>query len=161
MEDKQGSVQDREEVAAMIARARAAQEAIADYTQEQVDQLITAMVWAVAREDRSEEIARFTVDETQLGNYEGKYLKIHRKTRATLMDIINDKSVGVIEEIPERNIVKIAKPVGVIGALSPSTNPEATPVIKAISAVKGRNAIIVAPHPRAKLTNKKICYYMR
>ncbi len=150
-----------QEIAEMMARARAAQEQIADYTQEQVDELITAMVYSVAREDRSEEIARFTVEETQLGNYEGKYLKIHRKTRATLMDIINDKSVGVIEELPERNIVKIAKPVGVIGALSPSTNPEATPVIKAISAVKGRNAIIIAPHPRAKLTNKKICDYMR
>ncbi|MEE4661307.1 MAG: aldehyde dehydrogenase family protein, partial [Halieaceae bacterium] len=115
----------------------------------------------VAREDRAEEIAQFTVDETRLGNYSGKYLKIHRKTRAALMDIINDKSVGVIEELPERNIVKIAKPVGVIGALSPSTNPEATPVIKAIAALKGRNAIIIAPHPRAKLTNKKICDYMR
>ena len=77
------------------------------------------------------------------------------------MDIIDDKSVGVIEEDLERNLVKIAKPVGVIGALSPSTNPEATPVIKGISAVKGRNAIIVAPHPRAKLTNKMICDYMR
>ncbi|AQA19603.1 aldehyde dehydrogenase [Halioglobus japonicus] len=150
-----------QEVAEMMARARAAQAQIANYTQEQVDELITAMVYSVAREDRSEEIARFTVEETQLGNYDGKYLKIHRKTRATLLDIINDKSVGVIEELPERNIVKIAKPVGVIGALSPSTNPEATPVIKAISAVKGRNAIIVAPHPRAKLTNKKICDYMR
>lgn len=150
-----------QEVALMMERARAAQAQIANYTQEQVDELITAMVYSVAREDRSEEIARFTVEETQLGNYAGKYLKIHRKTRATLLDIIDDKSVGIIEELPERNIVKIAKPVGVIGALSPSTNPEATPVIKAISAVKGRNAIIVAPHPRAKLTNKKICDYMR
>ena len=161
MEDNEELIAAREEVAVMMARARAAQEQIADYTQEQVNELITAMVWSVGREDRSEEIARLAIDETQLGNYEGKYLKIHRKTRATLMDIIGDKSVGVIEEIPERNIVKIAKPVGVIGALSPSTNPEATPVIKAISAVKGRNAIIVAPHPRAKLTNKKICDYMR
>jgi sulfoacetaldehyde dehydrogenase len=66
-----------------------------------------------------------------------------------------------LEEDPERNIVKIAKPMGVIGALAPSTNPEATPVIKAIHAVKGRNSIIVAPHPRAKLTNKKICDLMR
>ena len=70
--------------------------------------------------------------------YDGKFLKISRKTRAALMDIIDDKSVGVIEELPERNIVKIAKPIGVIGALSPSTNPEATPVIKAICAVKSR-----------------------
>ena len=161
MEQNQELIDARADIAAMMARARAAQEHIADYSQEQVDELITAMVWAVAREDVSEKIARFTVDETQLGNYEGKYLKIHRKTRATLMDIIHDKSVGVIEEDRERNIVKIAKPVGVVGALSPSTNPEATPVIKAISAVKGRNAIIVAPHPRAKLTNKLICDYMR
>jgi len=161
MEDSQELLEAREEISAMMERARAAQAQIADYTQEQVDELITGMVWAVAQEARSEEIARFTVQETQLGNYEGKYLKIHRKTRATLMDIIDDKSVGVIEEDPERNIVKIAKPVGVIGALSPSTNPEATPVIKSISAVKGRNAIIIAPHPRAKLTNKMICDYMR
>jgi sulfoacetaldehyde dehydrogenase len=119
------------------------------------------MVWSVARPGVAEEIAQFTLDETQLGNYEGKFLKIQRKTRATLMDIIDDKSVGILEEDPERAIVKIAKPMGVIGALAPSTNPEATPVIKAIHAVKGRNSIIVAPHPRAKLTNKKICDLMR
>jgi sulfoacetaldehyde dehydrogenase len=151
----------QEHIQELVARSRKAQQQIANYTQEQVDELITAMVYSVAREEVSEKIAQFAVEETQLGNYEGKYLKIHRKTRATLMDIINDKSVGVIEELPERNIIKIAKPIGVIGALSPSTNPEATPVIKAISAVKGRNSIIVAPHPRAKLTNKMICDYMR
>ena len=108
MEQSQELMAAREEIQAMMARARAAQAQIADYTQEQVDELITAMVWAVAQEERSEKIAQFTVDETQLGNYAGKYLKIHRKTRATLMDIINDRSVGVIEEDPERNIVKIA-----------------------------------------------------
>ncbi len=150
-----------EEVAELVARSRAAQQQIENYTQEQVDELIRAMVWAVAEESVAEKIAQHTVDETQLGNYDGKYLKIFRKTRATLFDIIDDKSVGIIEEDHERNIVKIAKPVGVIGALSPSTNPEATPVIKAISAVKGRNSIIVAPHPRAKLTNKMICDLMR
>jgi sulfoacetaldehyde dehydrogenase len=149
------------EIAELVARARAAQAQIEDYTQEQVDKLITAMVWAVAKPGVAEKIAQFTVDETQLGNYDGKFLKIFRKTRATLYDIISDKSVGVLEEDPVRNIVKIAKPVGVIGALAPTTNPEATPVIKAISAVKGRNAIIVAPHPRAKLTNKMICDLMR
>ena len=150
-----------EEIAALIKRSRAAQQQIEHYTQEQVDDLIRAMVWAVAKPGVAEEIAQFTVDETQLGNYDGKFLKIQRKTRATLMDIIDDKSVGILEEDPERNIVKIAKPMGVIGALAPSTNPEATPVIKAIHAVKGRNSIIVAPHPRAKLTNKKICDLMR
>ncbi len=149
------------EMEALIARSRAAQAQIENYSQEQVDELIRAMVWSCARPEVAEKIAQFTVDETELGNYDGKFLKISRKTRATLMDIINDKSVGIIEEDPVRNIVKIAKPMGVIGALSPSTNPEATPVIKAISAVKGRNSIVIAPHPRAKLTNKMICDYMR
>ena len=155
------TISPEEQIRGLIERSRAAQAQIENYTQEQVDELIRAMVWSVARPGVAEKIAQFTVDETQLGNYDGKFLKIQRKTRATLMDIINDKSVGIIEEDPERNIVKIAKPMGVIGALSPSTNPEATPVIKAIHAVKGRNSIIVAPHPRAKLTNKMICDYMR
>lgn len=149
------------EIKGLIERSRAAQAQIENYTQEQVDKLIRALVWSVARPGMAEKIAQFTVDETRLGNYEGKFLKISKKTRATLMDIIDDKSVGVIEEDKDRNIVKIAKPCGVIGALAPSTNPEATPVIKAISAIKGRNSIIIAPHPRAKLTNKMICDLMR
>ena len=151
----------KEEIGKLVERSRIAQRQIENYSQEQVDELIRAMVWCVARPGVAEEIAQFTIDETQLGNYEGKFLKIQRKTRATLMDIIHDKSVGILEEDKERAIVKIAKPMGVIGALSPSTNPEATPVIKAIHAIKGRNSIIVAPHPRAKLTNKKICDLMR
>lgn len=149
------------EIAELIARSRAAQAQIENATQEQVDRWIKGMVWAVAKESTAEMIAQHTVDESQLGNYDGKYLKIFRKTRATLMDIIDDKSVGVIEEDSARNLIKIAKPVGVIGALSPSTNPEATPVIKAISAVKGRNSIIICPHPRAKVTNAIICNLMR
>ncbi len=145
----------------LIERSQAAQQQIEHYSQEQVDELITAMVWSVCRPGVAEEIAQFTVDETQLGNYEAKFTKISRKTRAALMDIIDDKSVGVIEEDNVRNIVKIAKPMGVVGALIPCTNPEATPVIKAISAIKGRNSIILAPHPRSKLTNKKISDLMR
>ncbi len=148
-------------VQSLVVRSRKAQAQIEHYTQQQVDELITAMVWAVARPEVAEKIARFTVEETQLGNYEGKYLKIFRKTRAALYDIIDDKSVGVLEEDKARNLIKIAKPVGVIGALVPCTNPEATPVIKAINAIKGRNAIIVAPHPRSKQTNKMICDLMR
>ena len=149
------------EVAALIERSRKAQAQIENATQEQVDRWIRGMVYAVCKPGMDEELARETVEETQLGNYEGKFKKISIKTRAALMDIIDDKSVGVIEEIPERNIVKIAKPVGVIGALTPSTNPEATPVIKAICAVKGRNSIIICPHPRAKFVNAKICNLMR
>jgi len=160
--DKQiADTDDAREIAAMIERARVAQAQIENYTQEQVDELIRAMVWSCCQPGVAENIAQHTLDETQLGDYNGKFAKIFTKTRAALMDIIDDKSVGVIEEDTERNIIKIAKPVGVIGALSPSTNPEATPVIKGINAVKGRNAIIVAPHPRAKLTNKMIVDNMR
>jgi sulfoacetaldehyde dehydrogenase len=150
-----------QEITALIARSRAAQAQIEDYNQAQVDELIRAMVWSCAQPGVAEEIAQYTVDETQLGDYNGKFLKISVKTRAALMDIIDDKSIGIIEEDKARNIIKIAKPMGVIGALSPSTNPEATPVIKAINAIKGRNAIIIAPHPRAKLTNRMIVNNMR
>jgi sulfoacetaldehyde dehydrogenase len=151
----------RDEIASLVGRSRVAQKQIENYSQEQVDRLIRGMVWSVCRPDVAEKIAHFTVDETKLGNYDGKYLKIFRKTRATLLDIIGDKSVGIIEEDYARGLVKISKPVGVIGALAPSTNPEATPVIKAISAIKGRNSIVIAPHPRAKMTNKLICDNMR
>lgn len=149
------------EIARLIERARKAQAVLETYDQARIDELITAMVWSCCQPGVAEELAQFTLDETRLGDFDGKYKKIAIKTRAALMDIIDDVSVGVIEEDPERNIVKIAKPIGVIGALSPSTNPEATPVIKSINAVKARNAIVIAPHPRAKLTNKKIVDRMR
>ena len=71
-------------IAALVERSRRAQQQIADYSQAQVDELIRAVVYAVARQDRAEEIAQFAVDETRLGNYAGKYLKIHRKTRGRL-----------------------------------------------------------------------------
>ncbi|MGK0500896.1 MAG: sulfoacetaldehyde dehydrogenase, partial [Oceanicoccus sp.] len=159
--DNSAAIEATAQINGLIARSRAAQAQIDHYSQEQVDELITAMVWSVCQPGVAEDIAQFTVDETQLGNYDGKFLKISRKTRAALMDIIDDKSVGVIEEDKLRNIIKIAKPIGVVGALIPCTNPEATPVIKAISAVKGRNSIILSPHPRSKLTNKKISDLMR
>ncbi|MBM3778252.1 MAG: aldehyde dehydrogenase family protein [Acidimicrobiia bacterium] len=149
------------EIQGLIARARRAQTAIESFDQRQVDDLIRAMVWAVCQPGVAGRIARLAVDETRLGNYESKLAKMANKTRAALADIIHDRSVGVIHVDEARQIIEIAKPVGVIGALSTSTHPEATPVVKAINAVKGRNAIIVAPHPRAKGTNKVVCDLMR
>ncbi|MCY4041894.1 MAG: aldehyde dehydrogenase family protein [Gammaproteobacteria bacterium] len=159
--DEARTQDDAEAVRLRIESARRAQAHIEDYSQAQVDQLIRAMVWSCAQPGVAEELAQHALDETELGDYAGKFAKMSYKTRAALMDIIDDRSVGIIEEDVDRNIVKIAKPVGVIGALAPSTNPEATPVIKAINAVKARNAIIIAPHPRAKLTNKLIVDHMR
>ena len=95
------------DVEVLIQRARVAQAAIADYTQAQVDELIKAMVWSCAQPGVAEVLAQQTLDETQLGDYNGKFAKISVKTRAALMDILPDKSVGVIEEDLERNIIKI------------------------------------------------------
>ena len=145
----------------LVDRARVAQQHVESYSQKQVDELITAMVWSVARSGPAEEIASLAVEETRLGNYEGKLTKMASKCRAALADIIHDKSVGVIEVDHERNLMKIAKPIGVVGALTPTTHPEASPVVKAIAAVKGRNAIIIAPHPRGKKTCQLVCEYMR
>ena len=141
--------------------SRAPQMQIKNYTQEQVDQLCRAIVWACGRPGMAEKIAKMAVEESGIGYFEGKLLKVAKKMRYAWFDIMNDKSVGIIEEDKERNLLKIAKPVGVIGALSPSTNPEGTPPFKAMSAIKGRNSIIITPHPRAKVTNKFVCDVMR
>lgn len=145
----------------LVGRARAAQEAIADLTQEQVDEVVAAVAWAMVQPDVVKEISEFAVEETQLGNVQGKKVKLEKKVRGTLRDMLGAKTVGVIERDAAKGLIKIAKPVGVIGALVPTTNPEATPVIKAMDALKGKNAIIFAPHPRSKVTNLKITNIMR
>ncbi len=148
-------------VQGLIERARTAQEAITDLTQDQVDEVVTAVAWAMVQPEVVQEISEFAVEETQLGNVQGKKVKLEKKIRGALRDMMGAKTVGIIERIPEKGLIKIAKPVGVIGALVPTTNPEATPVIKAMNALKGKNAIIFAPHPRSKVTNLKITNIMR
>ena len=122
---------------------------------------LTAIAWDIVRDGPVQEIARLAVEESQMGNYESKYSKLMVKIKGLVRDLKDVKTVGVIEHDTSRNIIKIAKPVGVIGAVIPCTNPEATPVIKAMNAIKGRNAVIFAPHPRTKKTNKFIVEIMR
>ncbi|GMQ63995.1 aldehyde dehydrogenase family protein [Vallitalea maricola] len=148
-------------VSEFITRARAAQEIAEGYSQERVDELVRAIAWEIVQPDKAKEVAALAIEESQLGNYEGKYGKLMKKVRGALRDMKDCKSVGVIERVPEKGLIKFAKPVGVIGALVPCTNPEATPVIKAMNAIKGRNAIVFAPHPRTKKTNKLIIDTMR
>ncbi|MHB1394807.1 MAG: aldehyde dehydrogenase family protein [Clostridia bacterium] len=150
-----------EYVAGLVKRARAAQEAIDNYTQEQVDRLVTAVVWNIVKDGPAQEISKLAVEESGMGNYEGKYNKLMAKAKGCIRDMKGKKSVGVIEIDEEKQIMKIAKAVGVIGALCPCTNPEATPTVKVASALKGRNAIILAPHPRTKKTNTFIASLMR
>lgn len=150
-----------EYVAQLVERARKAQEAIEDYTQEQVDKLVTAIVWNIVKDGPAQEISKLAVEESRMGNFEGKYNKLMAKSKGALRDMIGKKSVGVIEVDEEKQIMKIAKPVGVIGGLVPCTNPEATPTVKVAHALKGRNAIILSPHPRTKKTNTFIVNIMR
>ncbi len=149
------------DISETVARARAAQAAIADYTQEQVDELCTAVAWAVARKDRAEALAQLAVDEGAFGNYADKVVKINKRVLGVLSDMRSVRTVGVVEEDPDKGLVKIAKPVGVVAALIPTTGPDATPPVKALFALKGRNAIIVAPHPRTKNTSAAVVDYMR
>lgn len=148
-------------VSNLVDRARKAQEAIEDYTQEQVDRLVTAIVWNIVKDGPAQEISKLAEEESRMGNYQDKYNKLMAKSKGALRDMKGKKSVGVIEVDEERKLIKIAKPVGVIGALVPCTNPEATPTVKIAHAIKGKNAIILSPHPRTKKTNSLIVKIVR
>ncbi|MGH2374801.1 MAG: aldehyde dehydrogenase family protein, partial [bacterium] len=101
------------------------------------------------------------VDEGGFGNYADKVTKIRNRVMGTLADIAGVKTVGVVEERPEKGLIKIAKPVGVVAALIPTTGPDATPPLKTLLALKGRNAIIIAAHPRTQQTSALVVQYMR
>jgi sulfoacetaldehyde dehydrogenase len=137
-----------EAVAELVDRARQAQREFEGYTQEQVDEVVTGVAWACYKQENAEALARLAVDTTGMGRYEDKVAKNRRKTMGTLRDLLAVRSVGVIREDPKEGITEIAKPVGVVGAIVGSTNPAATPVNKAMMALKGRNPIIIAPSPK-------------
>lgn len=145
----------------LVARARAAQAVVSDWSQAQVDDMIAAAGWAVYRRDHAEACARLACDETGMGIYEDKVLKHRKKTLGTLRDLQDAKTVGLIEEDRGRGLLKFAKPVGVVGALTPVTNASSTICCNGLSILKGRNAVIFAPHPAAKRTAALTCGYMR
>lgn len=150
-----------EYISQLMDRARTAQKQIEFFSQEQVDNMCERIAWATVQEDFAQKIAEFAVEETQMGDVPSKYGKMMNKVRGGWFDMKGQKSAGVIEENAALGLVKIAKPVGVIGALVPCTNCEATQVLKAMSAIKTRNAIILAPHPRARKTNEMVVNKMR
>ncbi len=145
----------------LVAKARTAMAEFADADQARVDEAVTALAWSIYEPGRAKELAELAVQDTGLGNVESKIMKNTRKTFGCLRDLSRVKSVGIIEEIPEKGLVKYAKPVGVVGAVTPSTNPAATPVNKAMFAIKGRNAVIIAPSPAGLGTTTKTVDYMR
>ncbi len=149
------------EIGVYIQKARAAQQKVENYSQGQVDELVTAVCWAIVREDRAKELAKLAVDEGGFGNYEDKVSKIRNRCMGTLRDMQTVKTVGSVDTFPEKGLIKIAKPVGVVAALIPTTGPDATPPLKTLLALKGRNAIIIAAHPRTQLTTELTVKYMR
>jgi len=152
-----------EEIAAaeeMIRRARKAMEQIKDYDQAQVDRLVQALGWNTGNEKTFVRIAQMGVDESGIGDREGRAGK-RFKVLGVLRDALRQKSVGVIEEDKEKGLTKIAKPAGVIASLIPTTNPELTPPVTGIYAIKCKDAVIFSPHPRAKQTTNEMVRVMR
>jgi sulfoacetaldehyde dehydrogenase len=145
----------------LIRRARAAMAQFADADQARTDEAVTALAWSLYNPAHAKELAELAVADTKLGNVPDKIIKKQRKTFGTLRDLMRAKTVGIIEEDRVRGIVKYAKPVGVVAAITPSTNPGATPVNKAMMAIKGRNAIIIAASPAGLKTTTKTVGYMR
>ncbi len=145
----------------LVARARAAMEGFQRASQERTDEAVTALAWSLYKPEHALELARNAVRDTGLGNVADKVIKNQRKTVGTLRDLLRVRTVGVIEEDPAKGLVKYAKPVGVVGAVCPSTNPSATPVNKALMAIKGRNAVIIAPSPAGWSTTNRAVELMR
>jgi sulfoacetaldehyde dehydrogenase len=145
----------------LVRRARAAMAEFANADQARTDEAVTALAWALYNPAHAKELAELAVADTKLGNVPDKIIKKQRKTFGTLRDLLRVKSVGILEEDARRGIVKYAKPVGVVCAITPSTNPGATPVNKAMMALKGRNAIIIAASPAGLKTTTRTVDYMR
>ncbi|MBY0380509.1 MAG: aldehyde dehydrogenase family protein [Xanthobacteraceae bacterium] len=145
----------------LMRRARAAQKTFAEADQARTDEAVRAIAWSLYKPEHARALAELAVQDTGLGNVPDKIIKKQRKTFGTLRDMLRAKTVGEIERDEKRGIVKFAKPLGVVGAITPSTNPGATPVNKALMAIKGRNAVIVAPSPLGYGTTELVVNYMR
>ena len=148
-------------VSHLIERARKAQKIAESYSQERVDELVMAVAWSTVKEKVARELSQMAYDESQMGNVNTKFMKFRNKVPCVLDELKTQKSVGLIEEIPEKGLKKYAKPVGVVAALIPSTQPEMTPVVKGMFGLKARNAVLFSPHPRTQKTTLKVVEYMR
>ena len=148
------------EIEETFARADAAQLAFESWDQASIDRAIRSVAQMVANSKTFHELVELGISESNFGDPISREAK-RFKIRGILRDCLRQKSVGIIEEIPEKRLVKYAKPVGVIGCVIPATNPDLTPAGNAIYAIKARNAIIFSPHPRTLKTSRKTIELMR
>ena len=142
----------------LLANARRAMAQVAAYDQARVDRICQAVGWAGANPDTALRLANMSVDESGLGSREPKR---RGKVLGILRDALRQKSMGVIEEIPEKGIVKYAKPAGVICSLIPVTSPYITPIGIAIYAIKCKDAVVFSPHPSSRATTFETVRLMR
>lgn len=143
----------------LVKKARKAQAIAADYDQKTVDRIVRAVCKVVY--DQAEILGAEAADETKMGSSEGKVSKTRNAALYTWYYLKDKKSVGVVEDDSEKMVTVIAKPAGVIASLTPSTNPVVTPLHNGAHALKGRNAIIFAPHPGAKKSTAHTVELMR
>ena len=158
--EKEITTEQQEELDAAFERAQKALDIIATYDQAKVDRLCQAVAWAVANKKTFLELVDMGIKESGLGDYVSRQNK-RFKIRGVLRDALRQKSIGIIEEIPEKGIVKYAKPVGVIASIVPTTNPDLTPAGTAIYAIKARDVVIFSSHPRSKKTTNETIRLMR
>ena len=144
----------------LLKKARCAMRAIEHYDQAQIDRLCQAVAWATANEKTFTRLAYMSVDESGLGDREGRPNK-RFKIIGILRDVLRQKSMGIIEELPEKGIVKYAKPAGVIASLVPVTNAALTEAGNGIFALKCKDAIIFSPHPASNKTTNETVRIMR
>jgi acetaldehyde dehydrogenase/alcohol dehydrogenase len=131
----------------LVNQARTAAAVFSQFTQDDVDRIVKPMV--LAGLEQAQRLARLAVEETKLGVMEDKVLKNMVATEFAYNYLKDKRTVGIIREFPERNVVEMAEPVGVIFSLTPITNPTSTVLFKCIMAIKTRNAVIFSPHPKA------------
>lgn len=143
----------------MVKNARAAMEEISDYDQAQTDKMLYVISKAVF--DQAEPLAKLAIEETRLGRLDHKIGKNQGMATNIFGALKNKPSVGVLREIPEEGLIEVGHPVGVIGSVTPTTNPTITPLGNGLMALKGKNAMIVSPHPRSKKTTKETIELMR
>ena len=135
----------------MLVKSRVAMQEMYEYDQARVDQLCRAVAWAISNEKTFVALTEMSVAESKMGSAEGGASR-RFKVIGILRDALRQKSIGVIEEIPEKGIVKYAKPAGVIAGLLPVTNPVVTMVAMAINGLKCRDTVIFSPHPASRKT---------
>ena len=138
----------------LIAKARVAQKQFESFSQEKPDAAVRAIGKVVY--DRAEELAKMACEESGMGVYADKVAKCHGKSKCIWNSLKGKKSVGIIGEDKQTGIIRVAKAKGVVGSVTPVTNPVVTPMCNAMIALKGQNAIIVAPHRKAQKTNKYV-----